>query len=256
MCVLLFNPSEVTDMSLSTRRARLAVVGVLAGLAAGCAESPTAAPRSAAAGPAPGATPTVAANLAGGRCHGTTCTCRNRNGSPAEDPGPDEGHKRFEIRIAAEDGSATFESPTLGALASGAGESCYYIDVVPGTKHDVTFTAREGRPEGGVSPRLTVAEYGPKGPWWYDILDVRCEGPGGKCNRDAADAWRDDLKKRKRGRLDPCGSTVITHLNWSTSGGTSERELGIFRDFTVSFTMDVKRFPTELKPGSTECVPK
>jgi hypothetical protein len=49
---------------------------------------------------------------------------------------------------------------------------------------------------------------------------------------------------------------VITHLGWDTSGGTGDPELGLFRDFTVKFTMEVKRFATQFRPGSTECVPK
>jgi hypothetical protein len=197
----------------------------------------------------------AAANLAGGRCRGGTCTCRNRHASGPEDPPPDEGHKRLEIRLGAEEGTAIVESPTLGRFDAGA-EACFYVDVVPGTTHDVTFVAREARPEGGVGPLLGIAEYGPKGPWWYDILEVHCAGPGGKCNRDAADEWGAEAKRRRRGRIDPCGSTVITHLGWDTSGGTGSRELGIFKDFSVTFTMEVKKFPTQFAPGSTECVPK
>lgn len=196
------------------------------------------------------------ANLGGARCRGATCTCRNRKASPAENPGPDEAHKRFEIRLFAEEGTARLESPTLGTFTSGADEACYYIDVLPGTTHDVKFVAREARPESGIAPMLAIAEYGPAGPWWYEVLNVRCAGPGGKCNRDAADAWSVEAKQRKRGRVDPCGSSVITRLLWDTSGGTGTRELGIFRDFTVSFTMEVKRFATQFAPGSTECVPK
>ena len=79
-----------------------------------------------------------------------------------------------------------------------------------------------------MAPVLEIAEYGPKGPYWYPILDVRCAGPGGKCNRDAADAWGEDIKTRKRGRIDPCGSAVVTHLDWDTSGGTGEREPACF----------------------------
>jgi hypothetical protein len=197
------------------------------------------------------------ANLAGARCGGNgPCKCRDRSGDPAESKPPDGDHKRFEIRLAGVGGSATLDSPTLGHFAAGPDEACFYIDVIPGTTSDVTFTAREARREGGVGPMLDLAEYGPKGPWWYEILDVRCAGPGGRCNRDAADAWGAEVKTRKRGRVDPCGSTVISHLVWDTSGGTGERELGLFRDFTVKFTMEVKRFATQFRPGSTECVPK
>ena len=103
---------------------------------------------------------------------------------------------------------------------------------------------------------LDIAEYGPKGPWWYDVLQVRCASGSMNCNRDAADAWSKEARTRKRGRIDPCGSAVISHLEWDSSGGTGARELGLFRDFTVKFTMEVKRFPTQFPPRSTECVPK
>jgi len=197
------------------------------------------------------------ANLAGSRCQGAVCTCRSRAGDPAESPAPDEGHKRFEIRLGAGGGPATLSSPTLGELVSGPSEACFYIDVVPGTTHEVSFVARERRNEEGVSPVLEIAEYGPKGPWWYDVLAVKCQGgPGGHCNRDAADAWSAELKTRKRGRIDPCGSSVIKDLKWDTTGGSGVREMGLFADFKVTFTMEVKKFATQFKPGSTECVPK
>jgi hypothetical protein len=196
------------------------------------------------------------ANLGGGRCHGAVCTCRSREGDPAENPAPDEGHKRFEFRLGAGGGPATLTSPTLGELWSGPGEACFYVDVVPGTTHEISYVARERRPEEGVSPVLEIAEYGSKGPWWYDVLAVKCQGPGGHCNRDGADAWSAELKTRKRGRIDPCGSSVIKDLKWDTTGGTGVRELGLFADFKITFTMEVKKFATQFKPGSTECVPK
>jgi hypothetical protein len=200
--------------------------------------------------------PAARANLGGSRCQGAVCTCRSRAGDPAESPAPDEGHKRFEIRLGAGGGPATLSSPTLGELASGPGEACFYVDVVPGTTHEISFVARERRNEEGVSPVLEIAEYGPKGPWWYDVLAVKCQGPGGHCNRDAADAWSAELKTRKRGRIDPCGSSVIKDLKWDTTGGSGVREMGLFADFKVTFTMEVKKFATQFKPGSTECVPK
>jgi hypothetical protein len=235
----------------------LAAVGGVA-----CA-STTTTPASGSTGPSVASAPaggeqkgSTGANLGGARCHGDVCECRSRAGNPAETPPPDEGHKRFEFRIGAGGGPATLSSPTLGTLSSGPGEACFYVDVVPGTTHDVTFLAREARKEEGLTPVLQIAEYGPKGPWWYDVLDVRCEGPGQHCNREAADAWSEELKTRKRGRIDPCGSAVIKNLRWDTTGGTGVRELGLFADFKVTFTMEVKRFATQFKPGSSECVPK
>jgi hypothetical protein len=154
-------------------------------------------------------------------------------------------------------GSATLDSPTLGHFSADNSDTCFYVDVLAGTTSDVTFTARSETAEGGTAPHLEISEYGPKGPWWYEILQVQCEsGPGGRCNREAADAWGAEAKTRKRGRIDPCGSAVISHLRWDTSGGTGERELGLFRDFSVLFTMEVKRFATQFHPGATECVPK
>jgi hypothetical protein len=239
------------------------LIGIAALSGVACASTSGAAPagagaEGAATAPAPG--PNVAgsarANLAGARCQGAVCTCRNVNGNPTENPPPDEAHKRFEIRIGAGGGPATLSSPTLGQLTSGPGEACFYVDVVPGTTHDVTFLAQEARKEEGLTPELEITEYGPKGPWWYDVLSVKCAGPGQRCNREAADAWSQELKTRKRGRIDPCGSAVISHLRWDTTGGTGVRDLGVFADFKVSFTMEVKKFPTQFKPGSTECVPK
>ena len=112
-----------------------------------------------------------------------------------------------------------------------------------GRRRTSSFTATEATKEAGIAPSLDIAEYGPKGPWWYDVLTVRCAGPGGKCNRDAADAWSAEAKSRKRGRVDPCGSAVISHLVWDTSGGTGNRELGLFKDFTVRFTHGGETLP-------------
>jgi hypothetical protein len=218
---------------------------------ASAAPAPTEATASASASASAGA------NLGGRRCHGAVCTCRSRgSGDDTENPPPDPGHKRFEFRIGAAGGPATLSSPTLGDLTAGTDESCFYVDVVPGTSHAVTFLAKERRPEEGVSPELEIAEYGPKGPWWYDVLVVKCDGPGGHCNREAADAWSAQIKTRRRGRIDPCGSSVIKDLKWDTTGGTGVRELGLFADFKITFTMEVKKFPTQFQPGSTECVPK
>jgi hypothetical protein len=243
-----------------TPHAAAALLSLAAAQPIGCSgAAPSGALGGAAAVPAPVAPAARDANLAGARCRpgsGAPCVCRQRPGDVVETAPPDADHKRFEVRLGAEAGSATLDSPTLGHLAGGSDETCFYLDVLPGTTSEVTFTARAATAEGGVDPMLDIAEYGPKGPWWYDLLSVRCDGPGHRCNRDGADAWSAEAKTRKRGRIDPCGSTVISHLVWDTSGGTGDRELGLFRDFIVRFTMEVKRFPTQFAPGSTECVPK
>jgi hypothetical protein len=240
---------------------RLAAPALYAAAAmAGCSGSAASAPAAAGASGRPTAaleSPGARdANLAGARCKGgAPCKCRDRLGDKApEAPPPDDQHKRFEIRLAGAGGGATLDSPTLGHFAAIDDEACFYIDVLPGTTSDVSFTATEGHKEGGVGPFLVIAEYGPKGPWWYDVVTVRCVGPDGKCNRDAADAWSAEAKGRKRGRIDPCGSSVISHLTWDTSGGVGNRELGLFKDLKVKFTMEVKRFATQWPPHSKECL--
>ena len=252
------------DIQRSIPKLSAALLAVVLPVLAGCATpvtfQPTTGAEAETARPGRTAKPGARdANLAGGRCKngpGEPCACRDLRDFTPENPPPDEGHKRFEIRLSAEGGSATLDSPTLGHFAARDTETCYYIDVISGTTSDVVMNAKETWPGKGMGPELSLSEYGPKGPYWYRILDVNCAGPNRRCNRDAADAWGADVKTRKRGRVDPCGSTVITHLGWDTSGGTGDPELGLFRDFTVKFTMEVKRFATQFRPGSTECVPK
>ncbi|MES1206542.1 MAG: hypothetical protein ABUS79_11450, partial [Pseudomonadota bacterium] len=167
--------------------------------------------------------------------------------------------KRFEIRLSAEGGTASLDLSNLGVVATGSASSadtCAYIDVPSGSSHDATFLAKESTPGQGVAPRLSIAEYGPSGPYWYDVVKISCDGAGGRCDRQAADAWAAAAKQRKRGRVDPCGSSVVTKLAWETSGGQAVRDGGLFLDFTARFTMEVKKFATQFAPGSTECLPK
>jgi len=155
-------------------------------------------------------------------------------------------------------GEAVLASATLGRFdMSGTGERCFYTDLVPGTRHELVFLASEPSRGTGVAPVLRISEYGPAGPWWYSILEVSCDtGVGGQCDRDAAESWIQSQRSRKRGRVEPCGSLVVSRLHWQSSGGQAERDGGRFRDFGVSFSLDVKRFATQFAPGATECVPK
>src|SRR2546423_1761926 len=110
---------------------------------------------------------------------------------------------------------------------------------------------------GRVSPPLRVAEYGPKGPWWSQVMAIDCVGQQGRCDRQGVESWTNrTVTQRKRGRLDPCGSAVVSRMVWETSGGQADRDGGLYRDLTVRFSMEVKRFATQFAPGSTECVPK
>jgi hypothetical protein len=155
-------------------------------------------------------------------------------------------------------GNVSLELAGTGAVTVPAGhERCYYLDLPSGSVHDVVFAARESAKNEGIAPVLQIAEYGPSGPYWYDIFAVACnDGPGGRCDRRAADEWGASVRRQsKRGRLDPCGSTVVSRLSWGASGGMAERDGGLYRDLAVRFTMDVKKFATERPPRSKECAP-
>jgi hypothetical protein len=200
--------------------------------------------------------------LAGARCAGLgvgegPCRCRATATDEETDP-PKPGRKRFEVRLSADGGSAVLESPGLGKFeTAGPQEVCFYFDVTAGTTNQFTFTGKANKVGQGFSPRAHIAEYGPKGPFWYDIAEFHCIGANGRCDRDGARSWGEKtINQRKRGRLEPCGSAVISKLAWETAGGDAERDTGYFRDFVVRFAMEVKRFETQFKPGSTECVPK
>jgi hypothetical protein len=204
------------------------------------------------------ATPAPTPVLAGPRCRPDTGTCRCRTrGDDAESEPPPEGYKRFEIRMSADGGQATLASPAFGTLTTtGAREACFYFDAPAGTTHEVTFTSRPERREAGVTPRLAIAEYGPAGPYWYDVISVACVGADGRCTKAGATAWADRVRQQRRGRQDPCGSVVVSGLGWETSGAEDRRDGGYLHDFSVAFRFDVKRFAPQLPPNSPECVPK
>lgn len=215
------------------------------------------------AGPAPTVGTETTVTLAGARCSSESCGCRQPGRDDEETTPPPAGAKRFEIRMSAAGGTASLDLSALGKVAkrptsdSEERETCAYIDVPAGSTHNVVFVAKESAKGVGILPHLTIAEYGPQGPYWYDVVSVHCEAPdGGRCDRRAAEAWGVTARQRKRGRIDPCGSAVVTKLAWDTSGGQAERDGGLFRDLTVRFTMEVKKFATQFTPGSTECLPK
>jgi hypothetical protein len=202
---------------------------------------------------------TASVPLAGERCKGRVGACQCRApGEDAETEPPAEGFKRFEIRLSADAGQASLESATLGSFkTSGPAEACFYVDVPGGRTQDVMFVGRADKPAQGVSPRFRLTEYGPKGPFWYDVMTVECIGNGGRCDHQGIESWvARTVSQRKRGRLDPCGSAVISKLTWETTGGQADRDGGLYHDLTVRFALEVKKFATQFAPGSTECVPK
>jgi len=192
--------------------------------------------------------------LAGKRCSESFCKCRTP-GNDAEEPPPPAGKKRIEIRLSAANGKVRLDSPSAGHFEqTGPQEACFYVDLDVDRSHDFHLDSQEEREATGVVPHLHVAEYGPKGPYWYDILDIACGLGTRSCDLDLAREWADHwLAKRQRGRLDPCGSIRVTGLTWTTSGGAEAQKGGVLRDFESSFSLDVKKFATEFPPGSAQC---
>src|SRR5687768_13072713 len=187
------------------------------------------------------AAPGTSATLAGARCKGSRshCACRVPGDDEETEP-PPEGKKRLEIRLTADKGAASLDTAFGRFAASGPAEACFYVDVPAGQTTEVSFQAHADKPANGVAPRLQMSEYGPKGPYWYAIIDVQCQGQQGLCDRQGADPWAArNLRERKRGRLDPCGSAVVSKLAWNTSGGEHDRDGGLFKDLTVRFALEV-----------------
>ena len=127
-------------------------------------------------------------------------------------------------------GEGVLQAPTRWAAstATGAADTCFYVDVPAGSKAGLDLRGPGQQPGRRVWRRAsTISEYGPKGPFWYEIFTVDCVGVEGRC--DGAGRRRLDrrsLKTRQRGRIDPCGSLVVTGLDWETIGGLAHRDDG------------------------------
>jgi hypothetical protein len=192
--------------------------------------------------------------LAGKRCAGAACKCRGPR-DPAENPPPAAGQKRIEIRISAANGQVKLDSPSAGHFEqTGPEEACFYVDLAAGLSHDFHLDSQEGRVSGGVVPHVHIAEYGPAGPYWYDIVDIACGLGARGCDLTLAREWGESwLATRKRGRLEACGSISVSGLKWTTSGGEDADKGGLLRDFETSFSLEVRTFATEYPPGASEC---
>jgi hypothetical protein len=146
--------------------------------------------------------------------------------------------------MSAANGRVTLDAPTLGRFqVSGPQEACYYVDLPVGKVQGFHLDSH-----------VRIREYGPAGHYWYDIVDVACGTGTRGCDvylaRDWGQSW---VANRKRGRLDACGSMVVTGLKWYTSGGEASEDGGLLRDFLADFSLDVKKFATEFPPGAAEC---
>jgi hypothetical protein len=192
--------------------------------------------------------------LAGKRCAYAACRCRGPH-DPAENPPPPSGQKRIEIRMSATNGQVSLDSPSAGHFEqTGPEEACFYVDLEVSLIHDFHMDSREARDGSGVTPHVHIAEYGPAGPYWYDVVDIACGAGARSCDLTLARDWGQSwVASRKRGRLEACGSIVVSGLKWTTSGGDDAQKGGLLRDFETTFSLEVKKFATQFPPGAAEC---
>jgi hypothetical protein len=192
--------------------------------------------------------------LVGKRCTDMGCRCRGPR-DPGEEPPPPPGKKRIEIRLSAMSGHIKLDSPSAGHFEqAGPEEACFYVDLEANLSHDFHLDSQEGRPDSGVTPHLHIAEYGPAGPYWYDILDIACGSGARVCDLPSAREWGESwMAVRRRGRLEACGSISASGLKWTTSGGEEADRGGRLRDFEANFSLDVRTFATQFPPGAAEC---
>ena len=200
------------------------------------------------------------ANLAGARCPGgrrPPARVAIGRGLRRRRRRPTRSHKRFEIRLGAAGGGAPLSiRRRSGTSRPARTRPASTSTCCPARRRTSSFTRARSPPERGHQPDARHRRVRPQG-----ALVVR--RPAG-----ALRARGHELQPRRRGRLEQGGPDPQAGADrslrvggdlppqWDSSGGTGARELGLFRDFTVKFTMEVKRFPTQFPPRSTECVPK
>jgi len=209
-----------------------------------CGASTSAVPQPLSALPATATT----AMLAGPLCTGEACRCRD-DGEPGDGgagTAPD-GAKRFEIRIGPSqhaqwvtlDGQVLYKGPERPS-------ECFYVDLGPG-EHTLRLRASN---ESGVQAVVRVAEYGEATGSWYSTFDFVC-GDGGVCDRDGLEAQRERYAAVKDGKHDPCGSTLVKGLTWS-SGRLAEGEVPA--DVQADLILAVYKFVPHEAHGMATCL--
>lgn len=244
--------------------ASLALPGLLAA-SAGCAEQH----QVAASSRSGHAIPATTAELAemdralvgvGRRCPGgIVCTCRPidefgrgvSGSSDAEDPPPAEDWKRFELRTGRGNDEMRITVEGLGTFRK-SGDSpepgCIYVDLPPGpTRVHYHVVARDAAR--GLEARLRVSEYSPAFRRWYRTFAYRCGNGSEPCTIDDARDAVETLGRVPGGKHDPCGSTRIRGLRFSTARPAD----AAVADFDLHFVLDVYKFAPRFAPETATC---
>jgi len=192
------------------------------------------------------------------RCQSGVCACRDIDaagrGTPENDvesAAPAQGTKRFELRTGRGGDTMRITIEGVGTFVkSGADPEarCIYVDLPPGA-HRVRYHVIAQNPTQGAEPRLRVSEYGEKHKRWYRTFGFRCTDGMQPCTKDLARDEFDRLAKQSDGKFDPCGSTKVQGMRFSTDR-EADAAVG---DFDLHFVLNVYAFQPRFPPDTPTC---
>ncbi|MBL9042149.1 MAG: hypothetical protein JNM83_11135 [Myxococcales bacterium] len=192
------------------------------------------------------------------RCQGGLCQCREIDASgrgnaetDAESAPPAPGFKRFELRTGRGDDTMRITIEGVGTFVkSGANPEarCIYVDL-PAGAHRVRYHITAANPTQGAEPRLRISEYGEKFKRWYRTFGFRCTDGSQPCTKDLARDEFDRLAKQTDGKFDPCGSTKVQGLRFSTDR-EADAAVG---DFNLQLVLNTYKFTPRFAPDTPNC---
>ena len=192
------------------------------------------------------------------RCQGGLCQCREIDASgrgnaetDAESTPPAPGWKRFELRTGRGDDTMRITIEGVGTFVkSGANPEarCIYVDL-PAGAHRVRYHITAANPTQGAEPRLRISEYGEKFKRWYRTFGFRCTDGSQPCTKDLARDEFERLAKQTDGKFDPCGSTKVQGLRFSTDR-EADAAVG---DFNLQLVLNTYKFTPRFAPDTPNC---
>lgn len=192
------------------------------------------------------------------RCQNGICACRDIDadgrGNPetdAESAPPAEGMKRFELRTGRGDDTMRITVEGVGTFVkSGPNPEarCIYVDL-PAGAHRIRYHVTAANPTQGAEPRLRISEYGEKWKRWYRTFGFRCTDGSQPCSKDLAKDEFERLTKQTDGKFDPCGSTKVQGLRFSTDR-EADANVG---DFNLQLVLNVYKFAPRFAPDTPNC---
>ena len=192
------------------------------------------------------------------RCQNGLCACREVDGNgrgsaetDVETAPPAAGYKRFELRTGRGDDTMRITIEGVGTFVK-IGPSpearCIYVDLKPGA-YRVRYHVTAANPTQGAEPRLRISEYGEKWKRWYRTFGFRCTDGSQPCSKDLAKDEFERLTKQSDGKFDPCGSTKVQGMRFSTDR-EADASVG---DFNLQLVLSVYKFAPRFAPDTANC---